>query len=465
MAPICLYNTLSGKKEEFKPIKKREVRMYSCGPTVYDYAHIGNLRAYVFADTLRRMFEFNGYKVKQVINVTDIGHLSSDADEGEDKMTKALKREGKPLTLLAMREVADFYFERFKEDLKSLNIEFPEKFPFASDHIEEDKALIQRLMDKGFTYQTSDGIYFDTGKDEGYGKLGGSFSTTDEHSRIGIDIEKKNPRDFALWKFNSELGYESPWGRGFPGWHIECSAMSMKYLGETFDIHTGGIDLSTTHHNNEIAQSENVTNKPFVNYWLHNAFVNFNDEKIAKSAGTFIKLKNLAEKGYSPLAYRYLLLNSHYRNPTNFSYEALDGASNTLKKLANDLAEFPNDGKVNTEYLEKFISLVNDDLATPQALALLFEVLKSKINPADKLATILKFDEALGLNLFRYIEINQEENKKDVKIPIAVQNLVTEREVARKNQKFERADMLRNEIASLGYIVEDTDSEPKISKK
>ncbi|MDO8492242.1 MAG: cysteine--tRNA ligase [bacterium] len=463
MRDIYLHNTLTGKKEKFEPIKKGQVLMYNCGPTVYDYAHIGNLRSFVLADTLRRTFEVNGLKVHQVINVTDIGHLSSDADDGDDKMTKALKREGKPLTMEAMRELADFYFEGFKEDLKSLNIEFPEKFPFASDHIEEQKGLIQKLLDKEFAYAISDGIYFDTSKDKNYGKLGGSVSNTEEHSRIGLNAEKKNPRDFALWKFSNELGYEASWGKGFPGWHIECSAMSMKYLGETFDVHTGGIDLSTTHHNNEIAQSENATDKPFVNYWLHNAFVNFNDEKMAKSAGTFIKLKDLIEMGYPPLAYRYLLLNSHYRSPMNFSYIAMDGATNAIQKIIKDLSDLPPDGKINKEYEEKFTNFINDDLATAQALALVFEVLKSDIAPADKLTTILKFDEVLGLDLYRCIATNQEE--KNIEIPIAVQNLVAEREIARKNKKFETADLLRNEIASLGYIVEDAESGPKVSKK
>jgi len=262
---LKLKNTLTGNVEEFKPLNEKEIGMYNCGPTVYNYAHIGNLRAYVFSDTLRRTLEYlyPESKIKQVVNVTDIGHLSGDGDEGEDKMTKALKREGKPMTLEAMRELADFYFLKFKEDLKLLNIETPEHFPFASDHISDEISLINKLIEKKYTYNTSDGIYLDTSRIKEYGKLGLSSSG---ESRITVNPEKKNPRDFALWKFDEKLGYIAPFGKGFPGWHIECSAMSMKYLGETFDIHTGGIDHIPIHHNNEIAQSESVTGKPLARF-------------------------------------------------------------------------------------------------------------------------------------------------------------------------------------------------------
>lgn len=295
--PVFLYDTLKKEKREFSPIKEGEVSMYHCGPTVYDYLHIGNLRTFLLADFLRRVFEFNGYKVHQVMNITDIGHLTSDADSGDDKMTKALIREGKELTLENMKQLALFYSDVFKNDLKNLNILTPNSLPMASDHIQEDIDLISLLTKKGFTYKTSDGLYFDTLKYPEYGKLGG-ISVIDEkelQSRLAQNSEKKDPRDFALWKFNNTLGYEAPWGKGFPGWHIECSAMSMKYLGESFDIHTGGIDHISVHHNNEIAQSESVTGKPLANYWLHGAFLTVKDSKMAKSSGEFITLKSLVE--------------------------------------------------------------------------------------------------------------------------------------------------------------------------
>lgn len=287
---LYLTNTLTKQKELFVPLNEKNVGMYNCGPTVYDYAHIGNLRAYVFADILRRTLEYAGYTVNQVMNITDIGHLSSDADDGEDKMTRGLKREGKPLTLEAMKELADFYAEAFKKDLSWLNIEMPHHMPKASEHIAEDIALIQKLEARGFLYTTSDGVYFNTEKDPHYGKLGGLSDINEAQARIHAQSEKKSPRDFAVWKKNDVLGYESPWGKGFPGWHMECSAMSMKYLGETFDIHTGGIDHIPVHHNNEIAQSENATGKPYVRTWLHNAFVTVPSGKMAKSEGTGLTL-------------------------------------------------------------------------------------------------------------------------------------------------------------------------------
>lgn len=471
MSNIYLHNTLSGKKELFKPLKGGGVSMYNCGPTVYDYQHIGNFRGFIFVDSLRRMFEFNGYKVEQIINITDIGHLSGDnegnADEGEDRMTKALKREGKPLTLEAMRELADFYTEKFKEDLLKLNIETPKLFPYASDNIPEQKEIIQKLLDKDIAYPISDGIYFDTAKFPSYGELGGSYSPSEEYSRIGINIEKRNPRDFALWKYDKNLGYETPWGKGFPGWHIECSAMSRKYLGETIDIHTGGIEHIQIHHNNEIAQSESASGKKFVNYWLHNEHLQVDGGKMAKSQGNAYILKDLEEKGFSPLDFRFLVLSAHYKSPINFTFESLTGAKNSRHKLIKDLALLPEGREINQEYLKRFINFINDDLGMPQALSLVYEVLKSDISPPNKLATILKFDQVLGLDLLRCIVIYQEEKtkKENNEIPIVVQNLVTEREVARKNQKFERADMLRNEIAELGFIIEDSDSGPKISKK
>jgi cysteinyl-tRNA synthetase len=464
---IYLHNTLTGKKEPFIPLKKGlfgrpKVGMYHCGPTVYNYIHIGNLRAFFLADTLRRMFEASGYKVNQVMNITDVGLLES--DNAEDKMTQALKREGKPLTLDAMRELADFYAAAFVDDLKALNIQIPHKLPKASEHIKEDIDVIRKLEKKGLTYKIADGIYFDTAKIDDYGKLGGISSALGE-SRIGMNAEKRNPRDFALWKLNESLGWNSPWGKGFPGWHIECSAMSMKYLGETFDIHTGGIDLIPIHHNNEIAQSEHATGHAFARYWLHNAFVNMGDAKMAKSAGNFITLKSLAEKGYSPMDYRYFLLGARYSTPLNFSFEALDAARNAYKKLNSAVCELPPGGKTNKGYWNKALAYAADDLDTPRILALQWEIAKDdKLSPADKKATMVKIDSLLGL--FSVILASHPDARAGTQaLPALVQNLAKERESARASKDWQRSDELRVEISKLGYTVKDTPEGQKISKE
>jgi len=445
---IYIQNTLTGEKEEFNPLKEGEVSMYNCGPTVYDYAHIGNLRAYVFADTLRRVFEYNGLKVNQVINVTDIGHLSSDSDDGEDKMTKALKREGKPLTLQAMREVADFYFEKFKEDLKSLNIETPEHFPFASDHIKEDIELVSKLEQGGFTYKTSDGLYFDIKKFPEYGKLGNVKISDDTESRIGVNPEKRNSQDFAVWKFNSELGYDAPFGKGFPGWHIECSAMSVKYLGPEFDIHTGGIDHIPVHHNNEIAQSV-CAGDPYAKYWMHNAHLNIATEngsdKMAKSGGNFITLGTLKEKKIDPLALRYVFLGARYSTPLSFSWETLEGAETALNRIRQKISKLPDGGVVAQT---DFLKFINDDLDTPKALALISEILNSEsILDEDKKETILHMDAVLGLEIGKIT---------NVVIPDLVVTLMQERNIARTNKDFEKSDELRKQIEALGYEIKDT---------
>lgn len=467
---IYLQSTLTGKKEEFTPIKPGEVSMYNCGPTVYNYAHIGNLRAYVFSDTLRRMFEYNGLKVKQIINVTDIGHLSSDADNGEDKMTQALKREEKPFTLEAMREVADFYFEEFKKDLESLNIELPEKFPFASDHIKEDIDLIERLQERGFTYVTTDGVYFDTQKFPDYGKLGNIKNSNESESRIGENLEKRSQRDFAVWKFNKEFGYESPFGKGFPGWHIECSAMAKKYLGQPFDIHTGGIDHIPVHHNNEIAQSEAAYDDKLANIWMHNAHLNIGEDKMAKSGDNFITLKTLKEKNIDPLALRYVFLGARYSSPLQFSWETLEGAESAIKKLKNlksELNDFvKNDGgpihldnpsQVILDYKNKFLEYINDDLDTPKALAFMWELIKN--NDLSKLELrhlIWNFDKVLGLNLDKMetFEISEE-----------VKKLIIERDEARTNKDFSKSDELREQIEKLGFEVKDTSLGTTVSPK
>jgi cysteinyl-tRNA synthetase len=457
---ITVYNTLTKQKEEFVPLKSNVVKMYNCGPTVYNYVHIGNLRSNVFADVLRRVFEYNDYSVTQVVNITDIGHLKSDADEGEDKMTNALRRENKPLNLESLNELASFYTEAFLSDLKKLNIQTPTHIPKASDHIREDIELIEKLEKKNFIYTTSDGIYFDTSKDLKYGKLGGiNKNPLETESRIESNLEKRNPNDFALWKFNKEFGWESKWGHGFPGWHIECSAMAMKYLGETFDIHTGGIDHISIHHNNEIAQSENATEKTFAKYWMHNAFININDEKIAKSTGNTIYLKNIEEKSINPLAYRYLLLGANYRTPMNFTWEALEGAEKALNRISLQLREINGSGEIDRKYKDRFIKFINDDLDTPKALALVFEVLNDTgIRAEDKKTTILDFDRVLGLNL--------KELSKDIvfKIPDEVRKLVEEREVARQKKDWQKSDEYRKEINEAGFEIKDTDQGPIINK-
>jgi cysteinyl-tRNA synthetase len=358
--PLKFYNTLSRQKEDFSPIDKDEVRMYSCGPTVNNHAHLGNLRAYVFADILQKTLEYSGYKVKRVMNITDIGILSSDADTGEDKMTVALIREGKELTLKNMRELAEFYTEKFKEDLDRLNIRIPAEIYFASDYVKEDIELVKKLEEKGYAYKTSDGIYFDTAKMPDYGILRGGKTTRDEgHTRIAENREKRNGEDFALWKFNSQIGYESPFGKGFPGWHIECSAIGMRFLGDQFDIHTGGIDLIPTHHTNEIAQSESATGKkPFVRFWMHNEFVDTGNEKMSKSKGNFLQLKSLLEKNLHPITYRFWLLMASYRTKVNFLWEALEGAEVALKRLYNIYLGLGDDiGNVHEEYQNKFKEL------------------------------------------------------------------------------------------------------------
>ena len=398
------YNTLTKQKEEFLPINPNKVRMYTCGPTVYNYTHIGNLRAFVFADVLRRTLEYSGFSVKQIMNITDIGHLVSDGDAGEDKMTKGLLREGKSLTLKNMRKLAEFYAKKFTEDIKALNVQMPSKMLFASDYIKEDVELIKKLEQKGFTYKTSDGVYFDVSKMPDYGALtGGKKSWQKEGARVAENSEKKNPEDFALWKFSpkdSSLGFKSPWGVGFPGWHIECSALGIKFLGEQFDIHTGGIDLIPTHHTNEIAQSESATGKkPFVKFWMHNEFVDTNGEKMSKYSGDFLRLESLTAKNMNPLTYRFWLLMANYRTKVNFNWEALEGSEIALKRLYGLYKGLGKPtGTVNPEYQAKFKEYIGDDLDTPRALTLLWDLLKDDaISNADKKATILNFDKVLGL--------------------------------------------------------------------
>ncbi|MBI5798249.1 cysteine--tRNA ligase [Candidatus Woesearchaeota archaeon] len=456
-----LYNTLDRKKETFSPITQNEVKLYTCGATVYNYAHIGNLRTYVFEDILKRTLLFNGYKVKHVMNITDVGHLTSDADEGEDKMLKGAKREKKTVW-----QIADFYTKAFQNDIKKLNIQDPNIWCKATDHIKEQVEMIEALEKKGFTYTAGGNVYFNTGKFKDYGKLAKLNLKAEKQARIEKDKNKKNSHDFVLWftksKFqDQEMKWDSKYGRGFPGWHIECSAMATKYLGKQFDIHCGGIDHIPVHHTNEIAQSEAALGvKPWVHYWLHGEFLVLNEQKMSKSSGEFLTLQKVIEKGYDPLAYRYFCLGTHYRKPLMFSWEAMDSAQNALKKLQNkvlELKEKPNEGKNNTEkYIEDFQGAINDDLNMPQALAAVWDMLKDeKVNNKNKYETLLQFDKVLGLGLDRI---------KKIKIPEEVQILIEKREDARLKKSWKEADQMRDKLKALGYSIEDTSSGPLIKK-
>lgn len=450
---IYLHNSLTNQKELFTPIKRGTVSIYDCGPTVYDRIHIGNFRAYIFPDLLRRTFEYNGYKVTQIINITDVGHLVGDGDVGDDKMTRALKREGKPLTLEAMHEVATKYLEQFKEDMNKLNIKEPEKLPRASDHIPDNIELIKQLESKGFAYVTSDGVYYDTAKFNGYGKLGNiDLEGQKEGVRVSQNSEKKNPSDFALWKFDDKKGWPSPWGQGFPGWHIECSSMSAKYLGQPFDIHTGGKDLAPTHHNNEIAQSEAAYDKPLANYWLHNEFLNVDSGKMSKSTGNYLTVGTLEDEAISPLSYRYWLLTAHYRSPIKFSFEAVRSAQNALIRLMKTVSTYPDGGSPIQEYVQKFQTFINDDLDTPKALALTWELIKDPSHSDEnKKATVLDFDKVFGLKL------DSIPSSTDEEIPEEIKALAEAREKARAHKDWKMADALRSEIEARGFKIKDTD--------
>lgn len=449
---IKLYNTLTRKKEEFQPLKDKKVGIYSCGPTVYWYQHIGNLRSYIFSDILKRVLIYNRYKVKQVMNITDVGHLTSDADTGEDKIEKAAKKEGK-----TAKEISNYYWKIFRDDFKRLNISEPDIWCKATEHIKEQIALIKKLEEKGYTYKTSDGIYFDTSKLKSYGALSRLNKKGQEAGKRVEMKEKRNLTDFALWKFSEKPGarqqeWKSPWGIGFPGWHIECSAMSMKYLGETFDIHTGGEDHIQIHHTNEIAQSEAATGKKFVSFWLHGAFLNFKGEKVSKSKGGLYTLSELEEMGFNPLAYRYLCLTAHYRSPLDFSLENLESAKNAYERLKNIISEIKDDKKINQKYLEEFNAAISDDFDMPRAIAILWNLVRDN-NAEGKVKTIKEMDKVFGLDLFK---------KEKIKISSEIKKLIKEREKSRKDKNWQKADELRKEIESRGYIVEDTPKGPKI---
>lgn len=473
---LKLYNSLSRKIETFKPINPKQVGMYTCGPTVYDFAHIGNFRTYTTADLLVRVLGANGFDVKYIMNLTDVGHLTGDnlgdADQGADRMEKAAKKEGKTAF-----EVAKFYTDAFLKDYDLLGLVKPEVFAKATDNIKEQIALVLQLENKGFTYTTSDGVYFDTSKFKDYGQLS-DLDKIKEGARIEINEEKKNPRDFALWKFSYPQGrsfdsdqddsatrrhmeWDSPWGKGFPGWHIECSAMSMKYLGETFDIHAGGVDLKQTHHPNEIAQSEAATGKRFVNYWLHSAFILVQGERMSKSLGNNYRLYDLDKSGYHPVSLRYLYLQTHYRKELNFTFPSLDAAENAMKNLLQEIALWDEPAGSLPEYEEKFLKAINEDLNTPQALAVMWEMVKSSSPSGAKATSLLKMDQVLGLGL---LEKSQVIKADEGIIPDNIKELVQEREQLRSEKRYNLADQLRNKIEKLGYVIEDSGKGVKVRK-
>lgn len=453
--PLKLFNSLNKRIEVFKPIKKKQVSVYACGPTVYQAAHIGNLRTYLFEDLLRRVLEYNGYEVKHIMNITDVGHLTSDADIGEDKVETAARKAQKTAS-----EITKHYADLFKKDLKTLNIEFPQKFAWASKYIKEQIELIKKIEKKGYTYITDDGIYFDTTKFKKYGRLG---KVSVGKSRVKHSQGKKSISDFALWKFSKpdekrQQEWKSPWGIGYPGWHIECSAISTKELGQPFDIHLGGEDHIAIHHNNEIAQSEAANNKPLANYWLHGAFMLLKDKKMSKSKGNFIVLDDLSIQSVYPLAFRYLAITSHYRSKLNFSKEALINANNSLEGLRSFFILNISRGKILKKYIDKFIKAINNDLNTPEAMKVVWELVKSKEKPKDKRATLLDMDKVLGLGLDKLKPIPIVNNKK-------LSSLLQQRDKARENKDWEKADNLRSQIEELGYEIVDGKRKSKLIPK
>lgn len=436
--------------------------MYSCGPTVYSPIHIGNLRAYIFSDTLARTLTAAGYHVRRVMNITDFGHLVSDADEGEDKMSKGLRRDGLAITLENMRTMAEKYAALFIDDLAEMDVHIEElTFPRASDFIPEQIALIKTLEQKGYAYRTKEGVYYDTSRFPSYGKLGGiNLAAQKETARMEKNKDKRNPADFVLWKSDPALGWTSPWGMGFPGWHIECSAMSRALLGQEIDIHTGGEDLAPVHHNNEIAQSEAASGRTFVHYWLHNAFLNLNGEKISKSLKNDIYLADIIAKGFHPLALRYFFLQAHYRTPISFSWDALAGASGALERLWKVSADIKTESKERSapsEARERFLVAMRDDLGTPQALGVIWDSLRSEdFAPEEKWGLILDADEHLGLSLLN----PPTQALKQDDIPQSVKDLLTRRETARTAKNFKEADRIRAEIEKGGYRVDDGTNGP-----
>lgn len=462
IAAVQLTNTLSGKKETFVPLRPGHVLLYSCGPTVYGVAHIGNMRAYVFSDTLARTLIQAGYRVRRVINITDVGHLVGDAEEGEDKMAVGAARDH-----TTPEAIADHYTAIFMHDLQALDIAVDTiTFPRATAYIKEQIALAKTLEEKGFAYLTKDGLYYDTSRFPGYGKLGNAaIEQQTSADRTATSTDKRNPADFALWRFAKKgdlQQWDSPWGKGNPGWHIECSAMIRALLGPEIDIHTGGEDHIHIHHNNEIAQSEAATGRTFVRYWMHNAFLTMNGEKASKSLGNVVYLSDVIDKGFHPLALRYFFLQAHYRTPLSFSWNALGAAAGALERLWRTAAEVAAESNRKAEHSEataRFLAIMRDDLATPQAIGILWDSLKSEdYTPEEKWDLLLAADAHLGLSLtnppLRTVDA--------VDIPEEVTKALIAREAARKSRDFARADALRKTIESFGYTVEDKPEGPTL---
>lgn len=451
---LKLYNTLTRKKEEFVPLKKGTVKMYSCGPTVYNYAHIGNMRAYIFMDTLRKVLKYNGYKVKHVMNITDVGHLVSDADEGEDKMAKTARIENR-----SVYEIAKEYTDAFMKDIKALNIDTPEHIAKATEHIREMEIYVNDIVKNGYAYETSKGVYFDTSKLPNYGKMLSNNNIDDlkAGARVEVDTEKRNPQDFALWiKAPKEhiMKWNSKWGLCYPGWHIECSAMSRKYLGDKFDIHTGGVDHIPIHHENEIAQSIGATGHNLANYWMHVEFLLIDGGKMSKSLGNVYTLNDLKAKGIDALSYRYFTYSSHYRNKLNFTWDAIKSAKNSLNKLRDMIALHKGvnkkiDKNIISKYEEQFLDAINDDMNMPVAVSVVWEIAKEKEKSNDFYELIKKFDSVLSLDL-------DKNDKEDINIPEDIKLILNERKDARKNKNFAKSDELRDKLKELGYIVKDT---------
>jgi len=455
---LKLYDTYTRRLREFEPLHENYVGLYACGLTVYDYAHIGNLRTYIFEDVLRRVLEFNTYTVQHVMNITDVGHLVSDADTGEDKMELSSRRSGK-----SSWELAEFYTQAFRNDLQHLNILEPGIWCKATEHIQEQIEFVECIEMKGFTYKTTDGIYFDTTKLPAYG----SFARLDiEGLKAGSRIEiggKRNPTDFALWKFSPtdqqrQMEWDSPWGVGFPGWHIECSAMAVKYLGEFFDIHCGGEDHIPVHHTNEIAQAEACYGTRLANFWMHGYFLIMGDTKMSKSSGRFLRLQDIIDRGYDPLAYRFCCLGAHYRAKLKFSWDSLTSASSAFDRLRRIAFELGEPGTVDEGFVDKFRSCINHDLNTPKALALCWELTRSTLSNPTKKATLTLIDNVLGLHL-------DEWQPEDDPIPGVISELVERRDEARSKKRWDDADEIREQIYSAGFEVEDTPNGTRVKNK
>ena len=452
---LKIYNTLTRKKEEFVPLKEGKVTMYSCGPTVYSYAHIGNLRTYLFMDTFRRVLKYDGYKLKGVMNITDVGHLLSDGDDGEDKMAKAAREQKK-----TPWEIAEFYMNYFFEDFKKLNIGKPEVVCRATDHIQEMIKDVQTLIEKGYAYEIDDGIYFDISKFPDYGKLS-RLSLEDQQAgaRVEVNSQKRHPADFAVWKKAEPehiMQWQSPWGMGYPGWHIECSTMSRKYLGSHFDIHTGGVDAIPVHHENEIAQNEALEGGKTVNYWVHSEFMLVNNGKMSKSLGNVYRIDQLEEKGYNALDYRYFCLNAHYRKKLNFTFEGMDGAKTSYARLLNVLYQHKvgqnvTDESKLAEYKRQFDEAINDDLNIPLALGVVWTMIKEPKSKAIYDLAI-QFDKVLGLSLDKAQPAKEEQEQ----VPEEIRKIADERFEAKKRKDFALADELRAKLTQMGYTVTDT---------